>query len=108
MDLPEKKSHLESGLNQRGRAKSAASPIKKIVEATIFFPFPGLCFYAHGCVKKKKKRPRLWAGAWESGSAGRAPSQRSEFPPNCLWPLAEALLPRRAVCLSSVVCCGVL
>ena len=33
---PEKKSHLESGLNQRGRAKSAVSPIKSFVKTAIF------------------------------------------------------------------------
>jgi hypothetical protein len=34
MDLPEKKSHLDSGLNQRERAQSAASYIKMFVKTT--------------------------------------------------------------------------
>ena len=37
------KSQLESGLNQRDRALSAASPINSFVKTAIFFPFPGLC-----------------------------------------------------------------
>ena len=41
-DLPKKKSHLESGLNQRDRAKSAAPPIKSFVKTTKFF-------YVGGC-----------------------------------------------------------
>ena len=38
------KPHLESGLNQRGRAKSAAPPIKKApLRRRLFFSFHGLC-----------------------------------------------------------------
>ena len=40
--LPKKKSHLKSGLNQRSRAKSAASYIKVSLRRR-FFSFPGLC-----------------------------------------------------------------
>ena len=44
MDLPKQKFHLESGLNQRDRAKSAASYIKSFVETAKFFHVaPGLC-----------------------------------------------------------------
>ena len=43
---PERKCHLESGLNQRGRAKSAVSPIKSFVKTTKSFRFVGclLCY----------------------------------------------------------------
>ena len=41
MDLPKKKPHLESGLNQRDRAKSAAVPIKSFVKTTGILRFLG-------------------------------------------------------------------
>ena len=41
MDLPKKKFQVESGLNQRDRAKPEASPIKSFVKTTKIFRFVG-------------------------------------------------------------------
>ena len=74
MDLPEKKIHSQPGLNQRDRAKSAASPIKSSVKTAKIFRFVG----CEKTILKKETRiapmplPRLRVRAEDGSNKFRA------------------------------------